>query len=187
MLSTVALVKAEPGSGINNNYSDSTIEEYIADLSQYWLQLCGVYTLSTEYTVTETYNGTGTVRLKTRQQPILSVAAVTVNGCPIPAVSGPMGSGYGIEDNGNFIYLRGYVFWRGVQNVQITYTAGASSVPGDIQRAFTRHVALELKRKDSINIVSDSLAGGGNATFMNDKELPIDILRVMRLHSRLGM
>lgn len=48
-LSTVALVKAEFASGLDTSVADSDIQEYIDDLSQDWLQRCGVYSLSTLY------------------------------------------------------------------------------------------------------------------------------------------
>jgi hypothetical protein len=186
-LSTVALVKAEFGPGIDTSKPDSDIEEFITDLSQDWLQRCGVFSLSTLYDVTETYDGSGTHRLKTRQVPINSVAKLTIWTRVIPESTGPTVVGWGIEDNQNFIFLRGCRFPRGTQNIQVTYEAGADGVPGDVQRAFTRHCALEFKRKDSINLKSVSLASGGTTTYLSNDELPPDILRVIRNHSRIGM
>src|SRR5580692_11373468 len=143
-LSTVALVKSEIGGGITNSANDAEIEEYIGDLSQYWLQRCGVFSLSTLYTETELANGTGTAVLP----------------------------------------LRHYA--TSITNVQIVYQAGNDGIPGDIQRAFTRHCALEYKRKDTLNMRSQA-AMGGNVALLNDVETTPDIEHVIKMHSRLGM
>lgn len=186
-LSTLALVKAEPGTGVVGTYSDTVIQEYIDDLSQHWLQECGVFSLSTTYNVTEVYDGTGTYKLKLRQEPINSVATVLFGVCVVPQSTTPVMPGWVIDGSGNFLAFRGgWRVPRGVQNVTVTYNAGNSGIPGDIQRYFTRHVALELKRKDSMNLKSQSLTGGGSNTFMNTDELPPDILRCMKNHMRLG-
>jgi hypothetical protein len=186
-LSTVALVKAEFASGLDTSVADSDIQEYIDDLSQDWLQRCGVYSLSTLYTFTDVYDGSGTRRLKVRQVPLNSVTTLMFGVTVIPQSTTPTQNGWGIESNGNFIFLRGYWFPKGIQNVTVTGNAGNDGIPGDVQRAFTRHCAIEFKRKDSINVKSLSLSSGGTTTYLTNDELPPDIQRVIRNHSRLGM
>ena len=186
MLSTVALVKAEIGGGINNSTKDSDIEEYITDLSQYWLQRCGVFSLSTLWTPTETANGTGTTILPLRQYAV-SVTSLTIGTRVVPQSTTPAMSGWVLDGSGRFLYLRGgQSFPRGIQNIQVVYQAGNDGIPGDIQRAFTRHCALEYKRKDSINMRSQA-AQGGNVALLNDVETTPDIEHVIKMHSRLGM
>jgi hypothetical protein len=185
-LSSVALVKAEIGGGINNSTKDSDIEEYITDLSQYWLQRCGVYSLSTSYTATENYNGTGTDVLPLRGI-AQSITTLTIGTRLIPASTAGNIPGYFLDDNGQFLYLRGYYsFPHGRQNINVVYQGGNDGIPGDIQRAFTRHCALEYKRKDTINMRSQS-AMGGNVALLNDVETTPDIEHVIKIHSRLGM
>jgi hypothetical protein len=187
MLSSVALLKAEFGSGLNTSVADADLEEFIADLSQYWLQLCSVYSLSTLYTLTEVYNGAGSYVQPLRQY-YTSVSNLTIGTCVIPASTAVNIPGYLLDSSGRFLYLRGcYNFCHGVQNVSITGEAGNDGIPGDIQRAFTRHAALEFKRKDSINLKTQSGQSGGSTQFMNESDLPVDILRVIRFHQRLGM
>jgi len=187
MIITVAQAKAEPGGGILGHAKDDEITQAIAGISQYWLQRCGVFSLSTTFDVTETYDGTGTQRLKLRQPPCNSVSVLNIAGCLVPAITVPVtGAGYGIEDNGNFLFVRGYQFWRGTQNVQVAYNSGNDGAPADIVSAVARHVMLWYKRKDEINLKSLS-AMGGTTTYLNDIELTPDIERVIRLHSRLGM
>lgn len=187
-LSTVALVKAEFASGIATTASDSDIQEYIDDLSQHWLQMCGVYSLSTLYDLTETYDGSGSNSLPLRQY-YQSISAVVIGVQPIPQSTSVNQCGWILDSaNGRFLRLRGYWgFPRGFMNITVTGQAGNDGIPGDVQRAFTRHCALEFKRKDSLNLKSQGLNGGGSTTFMNEEDLPISIARVVRNHMRLGM
>lgn len=189
-LSTLALVKAEPGTGISSTYGDTVIQEYIDDLSQYWLQRTGYYSLSTIYAANENYNGTGTAALTLRSiaQSITQLTFGTkIIPQSLPATAGYYLPGWFLSDDGQTLWLRGYwAFPRGIHNVNVQYQAGNDGIPGDIQRAFTRHCALELKRKDSINLKSQNLTGGGSVTFDNDVEVPMDIERVIRMHSRIG-
>jgi len=186
-IATVAQVKAEPGSGINTTTDDSIIQLYINGISQYWLQRTGLYSLSTEYTVTENYNGTGTQVLPLREY-ANSISTLTIGTRIVPASTAVNKAGYFLDDSGRFIYLRGwYCFPHGQQNVQVVMTCGQAGAPADVLQAFIRHVALVYKRKDSINQKTLGLAAGGSTSFLNDIEITPDIERVIRLHSRVGM
>ena len=187
-LSTVALVKAEFASGLDTSVADSDIQEYIDDLSQDWLERCGVYSLSTLYALTETYDGSGSNSLPLRQY-YQSISTVAIGVRTIPQSTSVNQCGWVLDSaNGRFLRLRGYAgFLRGVQNITVTGQAGNDGIPGDVQRAFTRHCAIEFKRKDSINVKSLSLSSGGTTTYLTNDELPPDIQRVIRNHSRLGM
>jgi hypothetical protein len=66
-----------------------------------------------------------------RRGPILSVVAVRVEGCDIPAATAACRSGYlwsggcdSSDPESQMLYLRGYCFERGSLNVEITYSAG---------------------------------------------------------------
>src|SRR5580693_7862763 len=133
-LSTVALVKSEIGGGITNSANDAEIEEYIGDLSQYWLQRCGVFSLSTLYTETELANGTGTAVLPLRHY-ATSITTLQIGTRVISQSTTPAMWGWVLDQSGRFLYLRGGRFLRGIQNVQIVYQAGNDGIPGDIQRA----------------------------------------------------
>src|SRR5271154_1017952 len=131
-LSTIALVKAEPGTGITNNstFTDAVITEYINDLSQYWLQRTGQYTLSTTYAANETYNGTGTPALPLRNQ-AQSITQVTFGTKVVAASTAVDIPGWVLSDDGQTLWLRGYwAFPRGVMNINIQYSAGYAAAPG---------------------------------------------------------
>jgi hypothetical protein len=56
------------------------------------------------------------------QFPVVGVASVTIDGEPVPAATNPTASGYEWDEHG--VYLRGWIFTKGVRNVAIVYSAG---------------------------------------------------------------
>lgn len=82
---------------------------------------------------TKTFNGRGGARLLLPDRPVMAVTAVTVDGVTIPASTGPTAPGFVSDDLG--VFLRCYEFTRGVQNVVVSYSAGYTTVPADIQAA----------------------------------------------------
>lgn len=101
-------------------------------------------------TYTETYSGFGTPLLAIRNSPVLSIGSVSVQGSAIQASTGDNNPGYYIDPSGKFLGIRlacvgpylgggdGWSGWqlgtsaagrvggwpRGVNNIQVTYTAG---------------------------------------------------------------
>lgn len=109
-------------------------------------------------TFTETYDGNGNSRKFLRNSPIISVQSLQINGDSIAASPSPGSPGYVIDSSGKSISLYsaassrwiggfrfgsgaigGYgvtpVFLRGIQNVQVSYTAGYDTVTvtGELQ------------------------------------------------------
>jgi hypothetical protein len=113
------------------------------------------YILSQSYT--ETRNGRGTYAMQTDGYPITAVAAVTVDGVAIPAAASATGSGYTYSTNA--IYLRGYTFSKGVQNVVLAYTAGLATVPGDIAQACIEIAATKYRRRLDLHVSGKTLGG----------------------------
>jgi hypothetical protein len=188
-LTTAALVEAELSSGLVSPSAGviASIGEMITDLSQEFLQRCGVYSVSTLYTLTEYYNGSGGSTLALRQY-YSTITSVTIGTQTVPQSASPSQYGWVLDSTGRFLMLRGYTtFYRGIQNVIVTGQAGASAVPGDVQRAMTRWVAIELKRKDSINVKTLALSGGGSTNYLQDEELPPDVRRCIRNHTLVSL
>jgi len=85
-------------------------------------------------TYSENRNGTGTRAMSFANYPILAVNSLTIGGITVPArpafgtnttsigFYGTGGSGYSFNDSG--IYLDGYCFTSGYQNVAVNYLAG---------------------------------------------------------------
>ena len=108
-------------------------------------------------TYSEGYDGSGGLRLFVKNWPISSVTALMINGQVIPAAP-PLSptsfyqSGYVLDTIDDpippgpqqQISLRGYRFWRGIQNVLLNYTAGyqitneAITVPATPYQATSR-------------------------------------------------
>lgn len=74
-------------------------------------------------TYVEVYNGNGHSTLPLRQTPVLLVRSLTVGSTSIAARTSIGQLGFVADENG--VYLDGCgTFWRGVQNVSVTYDAG---------------------------------------------------------------
>ena len=123
-------------------------------------------------THTETYDGNASGRLSLRQTPITAVAAVAVNGISIPASpDGVLRDGFTFDQNRLILVNR--IFYRGIHNVSVTYTAGYASVPYDVEEAVIELVGDRLRMAPRLGEQSRSLPQGGSITydmsFMSDR------------------
>lgn len=169
-LTTVALVTAWLG-----NKSDLSAQEQaqvqaaITAASNYWLWKTGrgsgsgaipaasPFNQAIQYS--ERYNGNGNEQLFLRNNPIISVQSLSVNGVAVPASGGDTVPGYLIDTGGKSLIIRGGIgyapgygypfgaarvaysggrsggFPNGVQNVAVVYTAGfpAGSVVDELE------------------------------------------------------
>lgn len=80
-------------------------------------------------TYSEVYNGNGGKQLPLRQTPVIAVTSLTIGVVPIAARTA-VGQ-FGFVSDADSVYLDGggwygapTYFWRGMQNVAVTYTAG---------------------------------------------------------------
>src|SRR5262249_3471168 len=136
-LCTLADLKAWlPNQGNND---DNTLQSLITNGSLQVLQYLDRPHLlaSVLGTLNETYDGNDSDRLLPHSFPLISVASVSVDGVAVPAATSPTAVGF-LWD-ARRILLRDYRFSCGVQNVQLSYTAGYAAVPLDLKQA-----ALEL-------------------------------------------
>ena len=114
----------------------------------------------------ETQDGTGGVRLVLRNTPVTAVASVVINGAVIPPSPGYGQTGYIFSDTA--IILRGYTFTQDDQNVQISYTAGYASTPGEIEQACLELCAFRWKGRDHIGHASKTINGETVAFIVKD-------------------
>jgi hypothetical protein len=133
-LTTLATVKAWRSPPVTTTADDAQIARIITAASQFirrYLQRA----LAVE-SRTETRNGTGGRMMMLRHAPVTGLASLTVDDVPVSAAAGAVDSGYVLDAATGVLYLRGYAFYRGVQNVTAVYTAGygvtgeAQIVPG---------------------------------------------------------
>ena len=183
-LCTLADLKAWlPNQGNND---DSTLQSLITNGS---LQVLGYinrpHILSSVLgTLNETYDGNDSDRLLPRSFPVISVSSVMVDGVAVPQAPAPWGSGF-LWDGRRVLLRGGYVFNRGVQNVQITYTAGYLSVPLDLRQAAIEAFALAYRQRTHIGEKSSSM--GGQVTLAFDMgDVPPRSLSVFNQYRRLA-
>lgn len=109
-------------------------------------------------------NGTGTNRLMLRNYPVVSFTELSIDGITIPP-STNRGPGYVYDDFS--IQLIGYIFTKGIMNVGVSYQAGYSTVPTEIDQACIELVAMRYKEREHIGQTSSS-QGGQTVTYNQD-------------------
>ena len=134
--------------------------------------------------LTENYDGNDSDRLLPRQFPIISVTAVTIDGVPVPQSTAPNMAGF-LWDQRRLL-LRGFRFCRGVQNIQISYTAGYSSVPLDLRQAAIEAFALAYRQRVRIGEKSNSMSGQITIAF-DMSDVPPRSMSVFNQYRRLAL
>ncbi|MDE2229908.1 MAG: phage gp6-like head-tail connector protein [Alphaproteobacteria bacterium] len=168
-LTTLANVKAWFAPPLTTTGDDALLTRLITAASQFIQAWLGRTVAETAYT--ETRNGFGGTRLFLRNRPVVSVASLTVDGNAIAPSSGAGQPGYLFDDSS--VYLAGYAFSRGQQNVTIAYTAGYAATPPELEQACIALVALRYKERDRIGQVSKNLAG--EVVSFTQKDMPADV------------
>jgi hypothetical protein len=113
----------------------------------------------------EVRDGTGGQRLTFGNFPVTAVLSLSVDGLAIPPASGDGGFGAGYVFSPTELALRGYVFTRRPQNVEITYTAGYSVIPSDIAQACIDLVCLRYRERTRIGEVSRAISGSETVSY----------------------
>lgn len=112
--------------------------------------------LTTAYS--QVLNGHGGPALTLGNYPITAISSLKIDGATIPASTGVLVAGYVFSDYR--VMLRGgYLFSDGLQNVEISYTAGLAAVPAEIEQVCIELVAARYKSRDRIGIQSKGLGG----------------------------
>lgn len=110
---------------------------------------------------TETRNGIGSDRMVLKHWPVNFITSVTVDTTVILPASDSTQAGYLYDDS--TIYLNGYRFTRGRQNVTVVYSAGFTdntiALPSEISQLCIDLVALKYKERDRIGQTSQTFAG----------------------------
>lgn len=182
-LCTLAELKAWlPNQGNND---DSTLQGLISNASLQVLQYIDRPHLlaSVLGALTEMYDGNGSDRLLPRQFPIISVSAVSIDNVSLQQAAGPVAAGF-LWDSRR-VLLRGYRFCRGVQNVQLSYTAGYSAVPLDLKQAAIEAFALAYRQRVRIGEKSSSLGGQVTVSF-DMSDVPPRSMAVFNQYRRLA-
>jgi hypothetical protein len=163
-LTTLAEVKAWLQTGHNAFpvTDDALLTRLITAASQYiqsWLSrpiaLAGYF---------EVRDGTGGEALQFACFPVVEVQSLTIGDRAIPRARSTRAAGNAFSPTQ--LFVRGYRFIRGVQNVAFSYTAGYPSIPPDIAQACIELVALRYRERTRIGEVSKSLGGAETVTYV---------------------
>lgn len=154
MLTSLANLKAYLGLTVITD--DTLLTNLIERESARIEQLLSRTLASASYTLS--VNGTGKDVQMVPNYPITAVASLSIDGAAIPASTGFTVAGYVFDDTA--IYLRGgYLFTKGVKNVDIAYTAGYSTIPVDIEQSCIELAAWAYKNRERLGLSSKGLAG----------------------------
>jgi hypothetical protein len=181
---TVAELKAWlPNQGNND---DTTLQSLITNGSAQILQyLSRAHILASVIgTLNENYDGNDSDRLLPHFYPIISVASVSVDGVAISQATSAVMAGF--LWSSRIIYLRGFRFCRGVQNVALIYTAGYSIVPLDLKQAAIEAFALAYRQRVHIGEKSNSMGGQVTVSF-DMSNVPPRSLQVFSQYRRLAL
>jgi hypothetical protein len=115
-------------------------------------------------TYARSFNGRGGRQMMLPDRPVTAVASVTIDDQVVPSSTGAFVDGFVFDDK--FIYLRGcYEFCRGVQNVQVGYTAGFASTPLDIEQACLEWLKIIYEGLDVTPGTQEISAGDTKITY----------------------
>jgi len=107
-------------------------------------------------------DGSGTNELILPQYPINSVTTLRINETEIDARPSLYNYGYVIDKAAGILRLTGYLFSKGLANIELAYNAGLSTIPEDLQQACIEQVAWMWKQSPA----------GGNLLGVASKNLP---------------
>lgn len=160
-LTTLANLKAyapglDPAAAGGDTTFDELLGRLITAVSDQFRAEAGTNPKQTSYV--ETRNGHGQAGMTLLNFPVISVSSVKVDGATIPARVAVTDSGWVLGPGGR-LELVGYRFTEGVANVEVTYSAGYATIPGDIEQAVVKMVALQFADRKRIGVASSSQAG----------------------------
>lgn len=166
-LTTLLNVKPWLAIPANELASDDVLIRLITSASAFIVNYLNRPILTASYT--EKYNGNGKQFLRLKAWPISAISSLKSSTDIIPVSPDGLTDGYIFDDA--TVYLLGpYVFWGGIQNVSIAYSAGYASVPLDVEQACIELVSLKFKERTRIGKTSEMLAGQQTTSYA-----PVDL------------
>jgi hypothetical protein len=177
-LTTLENVKGWLSPPLTSTGDDALLTRLITAASQFietWLNRA-VATQS----YAETRDGDGGRRLVFAHTPVTAIASLTIDGIAIPPA--PDAASPGFVFSPTVLYLQGWRFTPGYQNVVASYTAGYDATPPEIEQACIELVVLRYKERDRIGQVSKNLAG--EVVAFAQKDMPADVQTLIDQYRR---
>lgn len=180
--------------------ADPNLPGMISAFSQFFLTLISRDTiLEAEYT--ERRNGTGTNILGLINTPIIEVTSVVVNKITVPASPDGIQPGYVADENTIQLVAGGWLgpvlagagaspvaypslFFKGVGNVFVAYSAGYATVPLDVEQCVIEMVAWAYKYKDRFGLNSQTMAQNFVNAYSKEPLSPMAKLCVLKYKKR---
>lgn len=106
---------------------------------------------------TEYRDGTGTNTVVFKIRPATAVSSVKVGAPGTTRATLVLNTEYVWDERG--VYLVASSFARGVQNIELNYSAGYADVPPALRAAVTKMAALRFRELDRLGQTSKALAG----------------------------
>lgn len=132
-------------------------------------------------TYVDTLNGAGGAFMLPANYPITAVSSLYIDDVQIPAQVGRGNNGYVFS--GVRIFLVGYTFNRGFQNVDLSYTAGFAAIPADVEQACIEWIADRWTAKQRIGVMSRSI--NGQSTTYDPKDIPDAVVRELNSYRKV--
>jgi hypothetical protein len=178
-LTTLANVKE--WLGMNNiTASDALISRLISACSAY-MQTAMSRDIAVA-TYNEKRNGMGQDSMMLKETPIVTVNSLTIDGAAIPPQTGLVTGGYLYDDQ--MVYLAGYRFNWGRQNVIVNYVGGYATTPPDIEQACIDIIGDWFKYRERIGKTSEGIEGQ-SITFVN-QSIPARAMGVILAYKRVS-
>src|SRR5215831_9193134 len=151
----ITLAQLKEYMGITDTNSDAVLQDMITAASTFAETYCSRTFHETSYT-NEIYDGPGGRTLMLRNYPASSVDSVVIDDDSVPLASQVNGAGYTFDSQR--VILRGcYCFRMDYQNVAITYTAGFTTIPYDLQEAIMLMCQYNFKTKNTVGALSRTI------------------------------
>lgn len=114
-------------------------------------------------TFTDKLNGDNTAAITLPRAPVTAISSLKIDGEPIDVQTIVNEPGYVLLNNR--VYLVGYLFTAGVANIEVSYTAGYTTVPEDLVLGCLDLVAYVYRSRDRHGVQSRSVPSGETITF----------------------
>jgi hypothetical protein len=177
-LTTLANVKSWLSPPLTTTSDDALLTRLVTAASQFIQTWLNRQIASASYA--ETRDGNGGRMLVFANAPVTAVASLTIDGIAVGAAPNPFAPGYVFSTS--TLYLQGFRFIRGFQNIVLSYTAGFAATPPEIEQACIELVALRYRERDRIGQVSKTLAG--EVVAFTQKDMPADVATILAQYQR---
>jgi hypothetical protein len=176
-ITTVAGLKTYMG--VSSSTDDGILATVVPAVNAFAIGRIG-YDPSSQAYPSEMHDGTGGTIMVPNNTPISAVASVIISQqsfvnlgiyLPLQAVNIPLSNGTTpgfLFDDIRVVLVGGYYFFRGRNNVILSYTAGFASVPADIVEACNECGQLLYNRIKNQNQKSNTTSGQGVVFYAKD-------------------